>query len=83
MGRLVRAIAQESGATRLAVRVRPTSDPHQIVVAYPWRHRNRAQVMGTAVAEVLDAVTDGDVDAAASAAARRVAEAEPGAPRTR
>ena len=39
-------IAAESGTTRLAVRVRPTSDPHQIVVAFPWRHRERAQAMG-------------------------------------
>src|SRR3954453_16695526 len=39
--RLVRAIAQDSGSLRLAVRVRPTSDPHVVVVAYPWRHRER------------------------------------------
>ncbi len=58
----MRAIATESGTTRLAVRVRPTSDQHQIVVAFPWRHRTRAQVMGTAVAEVLDAVPGGEVD---------------------
>ena len=79
VGRLVRAIATESGATRLAVRVRPTSDQHQIVVAFPWRHRTRAQVMGTAVAEVLDAVPGGEVDAVVGAAAARVAAAEPGA----
>ena len=56
VGRLVRAIATEAGTARLGVRVRPTSDQHQIVVAYPWRRRERAQVMGVAVAEVLDAV---------------------------
>ncbi|MDX6372686.1 MAG: cyanophycin synthetase [Nocardioidaceae bacterium] len=78
VGRLVRAIANESGATRLAVRVRPTSDQHQIVVAFPWRHRTRAQVMGTAVAEVLDAVPGGEVDTVVSEAAARVAAAEPG-----
>ena len=54
VARLVRAVAHESGTSRLAVRVRPTSDPHQVVVAYPWRHRERAQEMGRAVAEVLD-----------------------------
>ena len=56
VARLVRAVAAESGTARLAVRVRPTSDPHRLVVAYPWRHRERAQVMGRAVAEVLDAL---------------------------
>ncbi len=79
VARLVRAIATESGSTRLAVRVRPTSDQHQIVVAFPWRHRNRAQVMGTAVAAVLDAVPGGEVDTVVSEAAARVAAAEPGA----
>jgi cyanophycin synthetase len=79
VGRLVRAIASESGATRLAVRVRPTSDPHQIVVAFPWRHRNRAQVMGTAIAGVLDAVPGGEIDAVVDDAAARVAAAELGA----
>ena len=78
VARLVRAIATESGSTRLAVRVRPTSDQHQIVVAFPWRHRTRAQVMGTAVAEVLDAVPGGEVDTVVSEAAARVAAAEPG-----
>ena len=43
VARLVRTLAAESGTTRLAVRVRPTSDPHQLVVAYPWRHRDRAR----------------------------------------
>ena len=79
----MRAVAAESGSTRLAVRVRPTSDPHQIVVAFPWRHRNRAQVMGTAIAEVLDAVPGGETDAVVDEAAARVAAAEPGdVPRT-
>ncbi|MGZ4457355.1 MAG: Mur ligase family protein, partial [Nocardioides sp.] len=68
---------------RLAVRVRPTSDPHQLVVAYPWRHRERAQVMGRAIGDVLDALLSADIDTAVSEAAERVAAAEPGAaPRT-
>jgi len=79
VGRLVRAIAGESGSTRLAVRVRPTSDAHRIVVAFPWAHRRRAEVMGHAVAEVLDAVPGGTVDEVVSAAAARVAASEPGA----
>ncbi len=80
VARLVRAIAVESGTTRLAVRVRPTSDQHQIVVAYPWMHRERAQVMGRAVADVLDAVPSADVEAALSEAAARVMACAPGAP---
>ncbi len=79
VGRLVRAIAGESGSTRLAVRVRPTSDPHRIVVAFPWAHRRRAEVMGQAVAEVLDAVPGGEVDEVVGTAAARVAASEPGA----
>ncbi len=71
--RLVQAVAHESGTSRLAVRVRPTSDPHQIVVAYPWRHRERAEEMGRAVASVLDAVPGEDVERAVGHAAERVA----------
>ncbi|WP_432478471.1 Mur ligase family protein [Nocardioides sp. GXQ0305] len=83
VARLFRAVAAEGGTTRLAVRVRPTADPHRIVVAYPWRHRQRAQEMGRAVAELLDALPSTDVDELMHRAATRVREAEPGeAPRT-
>src|SRR6476661_8417821 len=51
--RLPRRIAAESGTTRLGVRVRPTSQPERIVVAYPWRDRNRARELGEAVADVI------------------------------
>ena len=77
VGRLVRAIASESGTSRLAVRVRPTSDPQRIVVAFPWVHRERAQAMGEAVADVLDAVPGADMERAVSAAAERVAAVGP------
>ncbi len=80
VSRLVRAIAHESGTQRLAVRVRPTSDPHVVVVAYPWRHRNRAEEMGRAVADVLDAVPAEDVEEAVSRAAARVAAGDGGDP---
>ena len=80
VARLVRAIAHESGTVRLAVRVRPSSDPHVIVVAYPWRHRERAQEMGRAVAGVLDAVPGEDVEDAVSHAAERVVASEAGEP---
>ncbi|GCD89147.1 Mur ligase family protein [Nocardioides sp. LS1] len=79
VARLVRAIAAESGTQRLAVRVRTTSDQHQIVVAFPWRHRERAQEMGRGVASVLDAVPGTDIESAVSEAAERVRASEPGA----
>ena len=83
VGRLVRQIAGEAGTTRLAVRVRPTNDVHRIVAAYPWRSRTRAQELGRAVADVLDALPSPDLDELMSAAAARVRNADPGpAPRT-
>ncbi|GAA4691461.1 Mur ligase family protein [Nocardioides nanhaiensis] len=88
VGRLVRAVAQEAGTARLAVRVRSTADPHLIVVAYPWKHRTRATAMGEAVAQALDAVQEGragaaEIEEAVSQAAELVAASEPGErPRT-
>ena len=82
VARLVRALATESGTTKLAVRVRSTSEPHHVVVAFPWSHRERAQVMGTAVGDVLDAML-GEIEEAVTRAAAAVAAALPGeAPRT-
>ncbi len=78
VGRLVRHIADEAGTTRLAVRMRPTADVHRIVVAYPWRHRARAQALAHAVVEVLDAVPGSDIEEMVGAAATRVREVEPG-----
>lgn len=80
VARLVRAVAQESGTKRLAVRVRPTNDPQQIVVAYPWRHRGRGRAMGEAIGAVLDDIGAGrgSVEDAVNAAAAWVADAEPG-----
>ena len=79
VGRLVRQIAGEAGTTRLALRMRPTSDVHRIVVAYPWRHRTRAQALGRAVVEVLDALLPGtDIDELVSTAADRLRETESG-----
>jgi cyanophycin synthetase len=80
VARLVRAIAVESGTSRLAVRVRPANDWQALVVAFPWRHRERGQALGRAVAEVLDALPSPDLDQAVSAAAESVASSEPGEP---
>ncbi len=76
--RLVRAIAAEAGTRRLAVRVRPTSDPDVVVVAFPWRNRGRARALGEAVAHALDALPTPDVEAAVSDAAAEVAAAPRG-----
>ncbi|NUR05476.1 MAG: Mur ligase [Nocardioidaceae bacterium] len=78
VARLVRQVAGEAGTTRLAVRVRPTHDVHQVVVAYPWRNRTRAQALGRAVASVLDALPDPDLDGLVSRAAETVREVEAG-----
>jgi cyanophycin synthetase len=76
--RLVRQIATEAGTTRLAVRVRPTADVHRVVVAYPWRHRTRAETLGRAVAGVLDALPAPDLDGLVGRAAASVRAAELG-----
>ncbi len=78
LARLVRQVAAEAGTHRLAVRVRPTSDPDQLVVAYPWRHRGRAEALGRAVADVLDGLGDRDIDELVSAVAREVRNSDPG-----
>src|SRR6478752_3903395 len=77
---VVRRVARESGTTRLAVRSRPTAGLHRTVVAFPWRHRDRAQALGHAVAGVLDALPADDVDAVVAAAAALVRRAELGDP---
>ncbi len=76
--RLVRQVAREAGTTRLAVRVRPTNDVHRVVVAYPWRNRLRAQAMGRAVGEVLDALASPDFEERVSHAAVSVRDSELG-----
>src|SRR6195952_1709053 len=76
--RLVRRIAAESGTTRLGVRVRPTSQHERIVVAYPWRDRNRACALGEAVASVIDGLGSTDGGVLVEEAARHVATTERG-----
>ena len=78
VGRLVRQIAAESGTNRLAVRVRPTADPHRLVVAYPWRNRDRAQALGHAVGDVFDALPSADFETLVGTAAAMVREAPAG-----
>ncbi|HVC74863.1 MAG TPA: Mur ligase family protein [Mycobacteriales bacterium] len=75
---VVRRVARESGTSRLAVRSRPTAKLHRTVVAFPWRHRDRAQALGHAVAGVLDALPAEDVDAVVAAAAALVRRSDLG-----
>jgi cyanophycin synthetase len=78
VARLVRQVAAEAGTTRLAVRARPTSELRRIVVAYPWRHQDRAEALGRAVAAVLDGLPTDDVDELVEAAADEVRRARRG-----
>jgi cyanophycin synthetase len=78
VARLVRQLAGEAGTTRLALRVRPTRDVHQLVVAYPWRNRTKAEALGAAVGQVLDSLLEPDLEEIVGRAAVTVREAEPG-----
>jgi cyanophycin synthetase len=51
---LTRRLAVASGATRLAVRARPSDEVDRIVVAFPWRRRGAAEALGRAVADAMD-----------------------------
>jgi cyanophycin synthetase len=78
---LVRRIGAEAGTTRLAVRVRPTSQPERIVVAYPWRDRARAWALGEGVAGVIDGLeANADVSALIDRAAQTVVSVGRGEP---
>jgi cyanophycin synthetase len=82
VARLVRQLATEAGTHRLLVRARPARDVHRLVVAYPWRHRSRAEALAHAVAEVLDTVPADDFDALVERLSARVRDADLGsAPR--
>ena len=54
---VVRQLAREGGATRLAVRARPGQSVTELVVAYPWRHAGRAEALAYGLARVLDSVS--------------------------
>jgi len=83
LARLVRQVAAAAGTSRLAVRVRPTSDPARLVVAYPWRRRGTAQALGEQVAGLVDRLLTEDVVGLVEEAAAAVRTAEPGdGPRT-
>ena len=76
--RLARAIALASGSQRLAVRGRLGPAPNQVVVAFPWRRRNAAQVLAAETAWALGALVRRSPPRVIAEAAGRVAAAEPG-----
>ncbi|CAG7573235.1 cyanophycin synthetase [Barrientosiimonas humi] len=78
--RVVRRLAAAAGTVRLGVRVRPGGAADEIVVALPWRSRERGQAMGEAIAPLLQRVletTAGD-PAGEQAVATAVEEAAAG-----
>jgi cyanophycin synthetase len=79
---LVRRVATESGARRLAVRTRAGRHTEDVVVAVPWRHRGRAIALGECLAPLLSDLlnADADTEALIAAAGRAVAEAPDGEP---
>jgi cyanophycin synthetase len=78
-GHIARRLAEASGS-RVGVRSRPAPDPGQVVVAFPWRRRGSAQVLGRAVAETMAALLDGRrrFDRLLGEVTERVRRADPG-----
>lgn len=77
----VRRVAREAGIARLGVRVRPQSDVHRLVVAFPWVHIDRAKVFGRGIAELIEAFgTSDDLSAAVADVATRVRSTPAGDP---
>ena len=77
---LTRAIAAGSGAARVQVVALPGPEPGQVVVAYPWRHRGRAEALGRAVAAGMAQLPGEDLGRVVTDAARVVREADAGPP---
>lgn len=77
---LTRRIAVASGSRRLAVRARPGPEPAQIVVAFPWRHRDAARALAEETTRgLLALLQDRSPDRFAAAAGARLAAVPPGA----
>ncbi|MEO5745297.1 MAG: tetratricopeptide repeat protein [Terracoccus sp.] len=59
MRNVTRRLGTEVGAGRLGVRVRAGREPADVVLAFPWVHRDRGRVAGEQVAVLLDALLNG------------------------
>jgi cyanophycin synthetase len=79
LAQLTRRVATASGTTRLAVRARPGPSAHQVVVAYPWRHRGRAEALADALGHAVAGLgTGGTLGPLVDEAALEVGAADPG-----
>jgi cyanophycin synthetase len=78
-GHVTRRLARASGV-RVAVRSRPGPERGQVVVAFPWRRRGAAQILGEAVAETIGILLDGRrrFDRLVDEVTERVREGDPG-----
>jgi cyanophycin synthetase len=76
---VIRRLAIRTGA-RLAVRARPGHEPDEIVVAFPWRRRGSAVLLGREVARMLAALPTArrPFDRLVEEAARRIEAVDPG-----
>ncbi len=77
---ITRQVAAASGTNRLAVRARPGRDIDQLILAYPWRRRGRAEALAHAVVGVLDDLAERPMDELIAEAGHNVLAAEPGLP---
>jgi len=78
---VVRRVASGVGVNRLGLRTRTGSTVEDIVVALPWRHRDRGRVTGEQIGPALDALLTAEgeaVEGIIATAAERVRSVEPG-----
>src|SRR3989442_6321532 len=80
---VTRSLAYAAG-TNLAVRSRLGSEPDHVIVAFPWRRRGAAEALGREVVTLLEELlgTRRSIQRLLDEAARRLSEADPGAPAT-
>ncbi|MEO7422535.1 MAG: tetratricopeptide repeat protein [Ornithinibacter sp.] len=79
--RAVRVVARASGTRRLGVRARVAHPTDTVVLAFVWRHRGRAEALGSAVAPFLADLLAGEAaENAAQRYAATVTSAPPGEP---
>jgi cyanophycin synthetase len=79
--RVVRALAAAGGTRRLGVRVRPGGSVDEVVGAFVWRQRARAQALGESLGPVLAEVLGGSgLDEAVARHADALREATGGEP---
>ncbi|MCA1781012.1 MAG: tetratricopeptide repeat protein [Intrasporangiaceae bacterium] len=78
--RVLRLLAARTGTTRLGVRSRPGEGLDEVVVAFVWRRRGRAEAAGEQLPHLLTALLGGALEGALDAAASTVLSAPDGEP---